>query len=216
MAPEMDDMTIPKTNRVDIWALGCILYRMVAGRPLFNTRFELYKYVMTASPPPPINNVGLSVPCVDFLSEVLYPKPEDRPSAEDCLNKAWIINKAPGPEYSIGSDLHKRLKKIELTAPYLELLDDAAVNPAVGVHCAPVREFPAWKLNYDIGHGAFGTVFLEKGQPPGQRVRTDPVAPNSTQSRYLGVDNVAGGFPFFSGGAIFGGRCPRLLGVART
>ena len=32
----------------------------------------------------------------------------------------------------------------------------------VEVHGATVREPPAWKLNYEIGHGACGTVFLEK------------------------------------------------------
>ena len=35
MAPEVHDTAQPKTNRVDIWSLGCILYRMVAGSPLF-------------------------------------------------------------------------------------------------------------------------------------------------------------------------------------
>ena len=54
-------------------------------------------------------------------------------------------------------------------------------------------------------------VTPNQSQSPGRRVRTDPVAPNPTQNRYLGVGNAAGGFPFFSGGAIYGGRCPRLL-----
>ena len=35
------------------------------------------------------------------------------------------------------------------------------------VHGAPVREPPAWKLNYKIGSGTFGTVFLEKVQTCG-------------------------------------------------
>ena len=35
---------------------------------------------------------------------------------------------------------------------------------AVEVHAAPVREPPAWRLNYRIGSGACGTVFLEKVQ----------------------------------------------------
>ena len=44
---------------------------------------------------------------------------------------------------------------------------DRASEPApeeTEVYGAPVREPPAWKLNYRIGSGAFGTVFLEKVQ----------------------------------------------------
>ena len=35
------------------------------------------------------------------------------------------------------------------------------------VYDAIARELPAWKFNYEIGHGAFGTVFLEKVQTRG-------------------------------------------------
>ena len=40
---------------------------------------------------------------------------------------------------------------------------------AVGARCAPVREPPAWKLNYRIGTGACGIVFLEKVHIPGMK-----------------------------------------------
>ena len=121
MAPEMDDMKIPKTNRVDIWALGCILYRMFAGSSLFDGRFEVWRYAGSASSPPlPVKSAGLSITCVDFLSDILKSKPEDRPSAEDCLKKPWIMSKAPGPEYSIGMDLYKRLLKIQNEAPDID------------------------------------------------------------------------------------------------
>jgi len=196
MAPEMDDTEIPKTNRVDIWSLGCILYRMFAGSPLFPTTRRLYGYALAgSSPPPEVKNAGFSVSCVNFLSDVLQPEPEDRPSAEDCIKKAWITNKASSPEHPIGRDLYSRLTEIERAAPRpeppvfweprletpvygeprpepsvygeprLETLADAAVNPAVGVHGS--RELPAWKFNYEIGHGTFGTVFLEKVQTRG-------------------------------------------------
>jgi len=165
MAPEVDDTNIPKTNRVDIWSLGCILYRMVAGSLLFDGAREVWKYADSASSPPlAVRNRGFSIACEDFLRDVLQPRPGDRPRAEDCLTKPWIINNASGSKYSIGSNLYSRLTKLERVAPRPEPPADAAVSLAVGVHYAPVRESPAWKLNCKIGSGAFGTVFLEKVQ----------------------------------------------------
>jgi len=131
MAPEVDDTLVPKTNSVDVWSLGCILYRMVAGSPLFNSRWELYKYAITASSPPlAIKNKGFSLPCQDFLRNVLQPSPENRPSAEGCLNTAWIINKAPGSAHSIGRGLYTRLSKVQLRAPNIDSLSDMIANLA--------------------------------------------------------------------------------------
>jgi len=52
MAPEVDDTSIPNTNKVDIWSLGCILYRMITGSPLFNDRRDVLRYAKRASSPP--------------------------------------------------------------------------------------------------------------------------------------------------------------------
>ena len=144
MAPEVEETAKPKTNRVDIWSLGCILYRMVAGSPLFSTRREVWRYVDAASSPPQaIRNRGISVACEDFLRDVLQPSPEDRPSAEDCLAKPWITNKAFGSEYSIGSDLYNRLVKIERSAPDIDTFSHmvahrAANNTSMRSLTAPV------------------------------------------------------------------------------
>jgi len=129
MAPEIDDTMVPKTNRVDIWSLGCILYRMFAGSPLFPTRFSTFKYIMTGSSlPPEVEKAGFSVSCVNFLRDVLQPEPGDRPSAEDCLKKAWIMNKNSGPEYSIGWDLYSTLFKIKLAAPNVDTFSEMVAD----------------------------------------------------------------------------------------
>ena len=168
MAPEMDDTEILKTNAVDIWSLGCILYRMVAGSAPFRSRVKVYQYAITGIfPPEAVKNRGFSVPCEDFLRDVLQPSPGLRPSAEACLRTAWIMSKAPVSEYSIGRDLYSRLSKIQHAAPRLEPLSGAAVNLAVGVYSAPGRPPLAWRLNYEIGSGTFGTIFLEKVQTRG-------------------------------------------------
>jgi len=125
MAPEVHDTSTPKTNRLDIWSLGCVLYRMLAGNLLFNDSFEVLRYALTPSfSPLPLDSVGLSIPCVSFLRDILQPVPEDRPSAEDCQKKSWITNEVAEPEYSIGKDLYSRLSKISCQAPNAHSLPD--------------------------------------------------------------------------------------------
>ena len=117
MAPEMHDTSKPKTNRVDIWSLGCILYRMLAGNLLFNDPVQVWKYALSASASPlALDNIGPSVPCVSFLHDILQPIPEDRPSAEDCLKKPWIMSQVSELGYSIGNDLYTRLSNISYLA----------------------------------------------------------------------------------------------------
>ncbi|KAG0638136.1 kinase-like domain-containing protein [Tuber brumale] len=133
MAPEMEDTDKNKTNRVDIWSLGCILYRMVAGNPLFEGRRDIWRYAMKAcSPPPAVQNLGLSVPCLDFLRDVLQPDPAKRPSAEACLKLPWITSKGPGSGDTIGRDLHNRLCKIQVSAHDVDSFSDAAANWSPG------------------------------------------------------------------------------------
>ncbi|PUU77874.1 kinase-like domain-containing protein [Tuber borchii] len=75
--------------------------------------------------------IGFSVPCVSFFHDILQPILEDRPSAEDCLKKAWIINEVSGPEYTIRKDLYIRLSKINQRAPNVHSFPDMVANPEV-------------------------------------------------------------------------------------
>jgi len=129
MAPEMHDTSKPKTNRVDIWSLGCVLYRMFAGDLLFNDPSAVFRYTLPIPPPPlPLDNIGFSISCVSFLRDMLQPTPEDRPSAEDCQKKPWFANGVSGPEYSIGGDLYATLSKINHRAPNVHSFPDMAAD----------------------------------------------------------------------------------------
>ena len=102
---------------------------MFAGSPLFKDSFEVYQYVMTKPTPSlALENRGLSPTCVKFLHDLLQPTPEDRPSAEACLNNVWIVNDVPGSEYSIGEDLYKRLFKIKQEAPNMNNFSNMVAN----------------------------------------------------------------------------------------
>ena len=132
MAPEVHDTSQEKTNRVDIWSLGCILYRMFAGYLLFKDSFEVLKYSWTApSSLLELGNIDFSILCVSFIRDVLQPSPEDRPSAEDCLKDAWIVSEVPEPEYSIGKDLYTRLSNISHRAPNMHSFPDIVANQEV-------------------------------------------------------------------------------------
>ena len=204
MAPEVEDTSNPKTNRVDIWSLGCIMYQMLAGSPLFNSRREVWRYSdSSSSPPQAVRNRGFSFPCVDFLGDVLQPEPRDRPSAEDCLKKTWITNKTSGSGYSIGSDLYNRLTKILRAAPDIHSFSYMVADRAVRVHDS---------LLGGSTHNA-GPPRAPRGQPAERHARTQPYVSNPTQWGNLGMDSVADSPRYFSGGPIFAGRCPRLLEV---
>ena len=105
---------------------------MLAGDLLFNDPVQVWKYVMSASTlPQALDNIGLSIPCMSFLHDILQPIPEDRPSAEDCLKKAWIMSKVPELEYSIGQDLYTRLSLISHQAPNVHSFPDIVAKRAV-------------------------------------------------------------------------------------
>ena len=128
----MDDTSKPKTNKVDIWSLGCLLYQMVAGSPLFKGPNAVWAYAVKASSPPQaVRNKGLSIACEDFLRDLLQPSPDDRPSAEDCFTKPWIMSKAAGSEYSIGSDLYKKLARVQHGAPDVDTFSNIVAHQPV-------------------------------------------------------------------------------------
>ncbi|PUU83242.1 kinase-like domain-containing protein [Tuber borchii] len=134
MAPEMLDTSIPKTNKVGIWSLGCILFRMFAGRPLFKDLSKVYKYSMTTSTPTlALESLGFSTPCMYFLTDILQPSPYDRPSAKACLEGTWIMNTAPGSMYYIGKNFYTSLCMANVGAPNIDtFLETVAISKANG------------------------------------------------------------------------------------
>ena len=138
MAPEVQDTSRPKTNKVDIWSIGCILYRMVAGCSLFKDPFAVWKYAASAhSFPKAVENIGFSAPCIDFLCDTLQPTPEDRPSAEASLQTPWIMNEVEKLDYTIGEELFTRLSEINLQAPNVYSFSDRLAGL---VGCSPDTE----------------------------------------------------------------------------
>jgi serine/threonine protein kinase len=99
MAPEIHpylDTYTPSaeyTNAIDLWAVGCITYRLVTGDVPFPPGTSLLKYCKDKSlfPYDPLLDCGIKSICSRFVKELLETYPKQRPSASQALNHTWII-----------------------------------------------------------------------------------------------------------------------------
>lgn len=104
------------SNACDIWSIGVILYVLLSGYLPFygNTQEELFDKILTASFS--FNNkcwADISEQAKDLVSKMLTLRPEDRPSAEECLKHPWFsVTKCMKPLYPVKSllDLKKGIQ----------------------------------------------------------------------------------------------------------
>ncbi|KAH7333198.1 kinase-like domain-containing protein [Rhexocercosporidium sp. MPI-PUGE-AT-0058] len=100
MAPEIlnylnaEDSHDHYTNSVDIWALGCIIYRLITGTVPFPPGKSLMKYCDDKSlfPYDALFDSGITSECSKFLRQLLTTQPTDRPPASQALQHLWILS----------------------------------------------------------------------------------------------------------------------------
>ena len=98
MAPEileyLDAPSGEYTNAVDLWAVGCIAYRLVTGVVPFPPGKSLLKYCEDKSlyPYDALLDSGIKSLCSNFIKELLKTSPTQRPLASQALNHVWIIS----------------------------------------------------------------------------------------------------------------------------
>jgi len=85
-------------HSVDIWSIGVITYILLCGFPPFygNTEQQIFNKILRAEydfPSPDWDNI--SEEAKEFIRALLVLNPNDRPSARDCMESPWIINKSP-------------------------------------------------------------------------------------------------------------------------
>lgn len=80
------------TNAVDIWAAGIISIQLLTGRVIFNKTQDLRQYVTGkfAIPNSLFDENSIGEEARDFARRTIAPKPEDRPSATNCLEYPWL------------------------------------------------------------------------------------------------------------------------------
>jgi serine/threonine protein kinase len=93
-APELLSEEATFTKKVDIWALGCILYELAVGKKVFPFDFDTREYavakkMLQISLPSSIDE-DIQSPLSNLIREMLRITPKDRPSAEE-LNKLFCI-----------------------------------------------------------------------------------------------------------------------------
>jgi serine/threonine protein kinase len=93
MAPEIYRGGSEYTHMVDIWAAGCITYRLIAGSVPF-TIPALMKYCEDKSlfPYDALFDASIRSTGSKFLRQLLVPNPDDRPSASQALEHEWILS----------------------------------------------------------------------------------------------------------------------------
>ena len=109
MAPEIldyldtDAPSAEYTNAVDLWAVGCITYRLVAGVVPFPAVRSLVKYCEDKSlfPFDPLFDSGIKSSGSKLIRELLVTDPKERLSASQALNHAWIISGGFGNIFSL-------------------------------------------------------------------------------------------------------------------
>jgi serine/threonine protein kinase len=86
--PEVDPETSEYTNAVDMWALGCIVYRLVCGVVPFPPGPSLVKFCVNESEfPPKVEELtGLAQ---TFVKGLIVPYPSRRLTAQQALEHPW-------------------------------------------------------------------------------------------------------------------------------
>ncbi len=103
MAPEQG-MGKPVDGRADLFSLGCVLYRLVAGRlPFERPTLMAILTAIAIEEPTPVREVNPAVPAplADLIHRLMAKKPDQRPaSAKDVADELTRIATPPNPAVS--------------------------------------------------------------------------------------------------------------------
>lgn len=94
MAPESADPDRKVDGQCDVYALGCVLYEMLCGRPPFFPRSEvdssvvLFMHIKNTPVPPHRVAAGIPLPVSALVLKMLAKRPERRPTMSEVASEA--------------------------------------------------------------------------------------------------------------------------------
>lgn len=96
MAPEvLSKINIKASGALDSWSLGCILFEMLSGRPLFEGTYEEIKKAVINHeqiPAKMFSDNGISVEAIDLILSLTKKHKKERLTVLDALKHCWIKN----------------------------------------------------------------------------------------------------------------------------
>jgi serine/threonine protein kinase len=101
------------TTSVDLWALGCVVYRMITGGLPFPTVHEVncYGFGIRSFPRQELELVNLSNAGLAFIESLVKADPEKRATAELALKSDWITSGPSGPSgFQVTTNLESYLR----------------------------------------------------------------------------------------------------------
>lgn len=107
MAPEVtgdldtDEPTSKYNKAVDIWSLGCVVYKVATQVVPFPSRRDLMKFCSGGPFPEQPLLDRLTVEGMEFVKSLLTLDPQDRLSAESALQTSWLLQRRRSSEDSI-------------------------------------------------------------------------------------------------------------------
>ena len=122
MAPEVTDHDGQYTSTVDCWSVGCIVYRLIAGRDLFKNLRAVYTFKqMEASSVSALVDCGGD--CPDFVGKLITADPDRRLCAAAALDHPWMLRFSGADKnhkYTISTNLRTRFDKVLLMVDNLK------------------------------------------------------------------------------------------------
>ena len=108
--PDQDEESSEYTNAVDLWAVGCVVFRLYTQQVPFPSRENLsplrcyckrIRYKETLFPEEVLQESKVGEGAAEFILRLLEPRPERRLTAEAALETAWLNSVEEDP-----SELH--------------------------------------------------------------------------------------------------------------
>ncbi|KAM0346563.1 hypothetical protein ACHAPY_011614 [Fusarium culmorum] len=122
---------------VDIWALGELLFRMIARRPVFPNQSDLFYYVVNRNPFPIaiLKVTGASQDCCNAVTECMAVDPKHRLKASEIKMHPWMqISRPLSPSPSNGHSSPISGREVLPHIPTEALTGPLTLNPPTVIH----------------------------------------------------------------------------------